>query len=303
MPNLPQAPSMQWAPRKWLAALLGFFFQWLGLLYVGRWRLALAYLLLWFVVTLIEMHFGLPGYFFVALSLLCSVHAYRIAVKAPPVAVRPWYGRWCGIIGVGAGPFLMVLLLRAFLIEPFRTPSAAMAPTYQIGTIFLVKKGGYGHFGTFGVFLTHRPPSAPVRRGTVLVFESPVNSGQNFVKRVVGIPGDAVSYKGKVLYVNGVTTRKQETSAGDRLIVREELDGQSYETLINPQRPAEDFEVTVPSNHYFLLGDNRDGSNDSRRFGPVKGELLIGEAVYVFHKGTKQAVYGLLPQGPSEVNR
>lgn len=280
---------MQWTPRKWLAALLGFFLQWLSFLYVGRWRLAGAYLLLWFVAVLIELHFGVPGYSSVALSVLCSVHAYRIAAKAPPVAGRPWYSRWYGIVGVAAGAFSVFFLFRAFLLEPFRMPSSAMAPTYERGTVFLVEKAGYGHFGTFGLFLTHRPPSTPVHRGTVVVFESPVSPGHNFVKRVIGIPGDTISYKDKTLSINGVAVTREATSAGDRVIVREELEGRSYETLINPQRAAVDLEITVPSNHYYLVGDNRDGSDDSRRFGPVKAELLIGEVVYVFHKGAQLA--------------
>lgn len=277
---------MEWKPNKWLAALLGLLFQWIAFLYVGRWRLALAFIAVGIVLALMGLRFGASDYSLLAVSVFSSVLAYRIASKAAPVSVRPWFGRWYGMLGIIGTLILFIVLLRAFLIEPFRMPSTAMAPTLDVGTIVLVSKVGYGSFGTYGVVLTRGAPSASVPRGALVVFESPVNPGQYFVKRVVGIPGDAIAYKDKRLAINGQSvTINEENSEGTEAIIREAIDGKAYRTVVNRQRPAVDWEVTVSPNHYFFMGDNRDASDDSRRFGAVDAKLLIGVVVYVFHSG------------------
>src|SRR5258706_1929638 len=275
---------MDWKQNKWLAAVLGLFLQWMAFLYVGRWRLALAFIAVAIALVPLEQRFVGSDYSLLALGVFSSVLAYRIAAKAAPVSALPWFGRWYGMLGIGGPLIVCFVLLRAFLIEPFRMPSGAMAPTLDVGTTFLVSKAGYRTFGTFGVVLTRGAPSTPVPRGAVVVFESPAQPGVLFVKRVVGLPGDAIVYKDKHLAVNGRSVTQNEENS-TKAIVREEIDGTAYRTLVDKQRPAVDWQVTVSPNHYFFMGDNRDASYDSRHFGAVSAELLIGRVVHVFHSG------------------
>jgi signal peptidase I len=277
---------MDWKPNKWLAAVLGLLLQGVAFLYIGRWRLALAFIAAGILLNLTELRFGGSGYSLLALSVFASILAYRTATKAAPVTVRPWFGRWYGMLGIAGTLIFSIVLLRAFLIEPFRMPSNAMAPTLDMGTTFLVSKIGYRTFGTYGVVLTRGAPSTSVPRGALVVFESPAKPGVLFVKRVVGLPGDAIVYKDKRLAINGRNaTQSEESSDGKTAIVREEIDGTVYRTIVNKQQPAVDWQVTVSSNHYFFMGDNRDASADSRHFGAVSGELLVGQVVHVFHSG------------------
>ena len=208
--------------------------------------------------------------------------AFWLATKAEP-RVRPWYSRWYGMLAVYAGLFAIVAPIRAFLVEPFSVPSAAMEPSVPMGSYLIVSKLGYRHFGTFGVTISRGPPAREPNRGAIVVFEAPTVPGKHFFKRVLGLPGDTVAFTNKIASVNGNTLAK-ETNNG---FVLEELDGVEYQTQINEKRPAADFEEVVPPGHYFMVGDNRDGSDDSRRFGAVPGELLLGEVVYVIRRGRR----------------
>lgn len=180
---------------------------------------------------------------------------------------------------------LIVLLLRGFLAEPFRIPSGSMLSTLEIGDFILVNKFAYGI----------RPPVwnrklidiADPERGDVMVFRYPENPSIDYIKRVVGVPGDEVAYYNKVLYINGKRIEQEPQGvyqAGFPNIKRfkERLDEVEHDILVNVMYPAGDFVVTVPENSYFVLGDNRDNSRDSRFWGFVPDENLVGKAFMIW---------------------
>jgi signal peptidase I len=183
---------------------------------------------------------------------------------------------------------LLVLLLRSFLAEPFRIPSGSMRPTLLEGDFILVNKFTYGlRDPVFNVkFL---PVGAP-RRGDVVVFRYPLDPSKDFIKRVVGLPGDRISYRNKQLSVNGAAMPQDtdgvytgnDSSAGVLYRFEEELGPVRHRILVNPARQAEDFEVQVPEGHYFMMGDNRDGSDDSRRWGMMPERNLVGKAFFIW---------------------
>jgi signal peptidase I len=183
---------------------------------------------------------------------------------------------------------LLVLLLRSFLAEPFRIPSGSMIPTLLPGDFILVNKFTYGLRDP--VFHTRFLALGAPRRGDVVVFRYPVDPSKDFIKRVVGLPGDRIAYRNKQLWVNGEAMPLDAVgvyTAGGSLpgvVYRfeEALGPAQHHVIVNPARPAEDFEVEVPEGQYFMMGDNRDGSDDSRRWGTVPERNLVGRAFLVW---------------------
>jgi len=185
---------------------------------------------------------------------------------------------------------LAVFLIRSFLAEPFRIPSGSMLPSLHIGDFILVNKFSYGI----------RLPVANVklvdlggpRRGEVIVFRFPTDPSINYIKRVVGVPGDRVVYKDKQLTVNGVPMPLKDarpyalthTDGGTAVLVRraEELDGVRHDILLSDRPDDGPMDVSVPPGHYFVMGDNRDQSNDSRYWGFVPDENLVGRAFFIW---------------------
>lgn len=182
-----------------------------------------------------------------------------------------------------------VLVLRSFIAEPFRIPSGSMLPTLLIGDFILVNKFAYGlrdpvfHFK----FLDGAEP----QRGDVVVFRWPLDPSKDFIKRVVGLPGDRLSYRDKVLSINGVVQPQQadgvyslgESSLpGTQFRLSETLDTVEHRVLVNSARASDDFDYVVPEGEYFMMGDNRDGSDDSRRWGTVPARNLVGRAFFIW---------------------
>lgn len=194
--------------------------------------------------------------------------------------------------------FLFVLLLRAFVVEPFRIPSGSMMPTLLVGDFILVNKFAYGLRApvTKTKFIEVSDPE----RGDVVVFRYPTDPKLDYIKRLIGLPGDRIAYKNKTLYVNGKAMFQttlgayEPVGSGERSRgsweVKENLDGIEHSVLIDPRRP--DFppgcsvlargEITVPQGHFFMMGDNRDNSNDSRCWGFVPEENLVGKAFMIW---------------------
>ena len=184
---------------------------------------------------------------------------------------------------------LIVLLFRSFLFEPFKIPSGSMIPTLLIGDFIVVNKFSYGirlpvlNKKVFGV-------GAP-ERGDVVVFRYPIDPGVNFIKRAVGLPGDTVTYRDKQLFVNG--ERVTQTPAGrykssdvkcttpssDAVLFDEQLGEANHKILTHTNNRGRNGQWVVPEGHYFMMGDNRDRSNDSRAWGFVPEENLLGRAV------------------------
>ena len=183
---------------------------------------------------------------------------------------------------------LLVLLLRSFLAEPFRIPSGSMRPTLLEGDFILVNKFTYGlRDPVFNFkFLEFGAPA----RGDVVVFRYPLDPTKDFIKRVIGLPGDRIAYRNKQLTVNGEALPQAADgvytadgpSPGVQYRFEEEIGPVRHRILVNPARPAEDFEIDVPEGHYFMMGDNRDGSDDSRRWGMVPERNLVGRAFFIW---------------------
>ncbi len=181
---------------------------------------------------------------------------------------------------------VLVLVLRSFLGEPFRIPSGSMQPTLEIGDFILVNKFAYG----LRLPVTHwkfMDIGAP-RRGDVAVFRYPLDTRVDFIKRVVGLPGDHIVYRDKQLYINGELVPQSVLGAYGAFPLsviqrREEVIGEvPHELLVMPGRDTPELEFYVPEGRYFVMGDNRDNSNDSREWGMVPEDNLVGRAVVVW---------------------
>lgn len=181
---------------------------------------------------------------------------------------------------------LVVLVLRSFIIEPFQIPSGSMEPTLDVGDFIAVSKFSYGV--RLPVVHTKILETGDPARGDIMVFRFPGDESVNYIKRVVGVPGDRVRYQDKQLFINGEPVEKQLLDDGAdntpvRELYRESLGGISHHIFNNPAFPGPQMgEVTVPPGHYFVMGDNRDDSNDSRYWGFVPEENIVGRAFGVW---------------------
>jgi signal peptidase I len=188
---------------------------------------------------------------------------------------------------------LLVLVIRSFIAEPFRIPSSSMLPTLHIGDFILVNKFSYGI--RLPVINTKVLSLGEPERGDVIVFKYPNTKdgepGVDYIKRVIGLPGDRVGYFDKTVYVNGeaITQVKMEkpidliglTRTKSELRI-EQLANHQHQILVEPDRRLVEGEWTVAEGQYFVMGDNRDNSNDSRFWGTVPEDHLVGKAFFIW---------------------
>ena len=185
---------------------------------------------------------------------------------------------------------LVVLLLRSFLVEPFRIPSGSMMPTLLVGDFILVNKFSYGI--RLPVLNTKIIDVGEPQHGDVMVFRYPKNPSIDYIKRVIGLPGDRIAYYNKKLFINGEPIAQDQDGAyvgvgsgvsmsGAR-VFHEQLLGVEHNILIDEHRGTVEGEFVVPEGHYFVMGDNRDNSNDSRYWGFVPEENLVGKAFMIW---------------------
>jgi signal peptidase I len=195
---------------------------------------------------------------------------------------------------------LLALVIRSFIFQPFSIPSGSMRPTLLEGDYLFVSKFAYGyshHSLPFSPNLfAGRIWSAEPIRGDVAVFKFPPNPKLDYIKRVIGLPGDKIQMINGVLNINGVPVKREKNGVIDDVDVTEEMgpvdvyretlpNGVSYDTLdINPNSSTDNTrEFVVPEGHYFMMGDNRDNSSDSRlSVGFVPAENLVGRAKRIF---------------------
>lgn len=198
---------------------------------------------------------------------------------------------------------LLVLIIRSFIIQPFRVPTGSLEPTVMPGDFILVSQFSYGlRFPVWGwKFL----PLGEPRHGDIVVFHWPVDPSKDFVKRVIGLPGDHISYINKVLYINDQEMSQKfirytkDTNGGNSgswqvSVNEEDFFGKKHQIYVCAVNPIENrsgcpnstmqnfYDVVVPAGHYFMMGDNRDDSDDSRFWGFVPEENLVGKAFMVF---------------------
>ena len=204
---------------------------------------------------------------------------------------------------------LLVFLLRSFLVEPFKIPSGSMIPTLLVGDFILVNKFTYGI--RLPVINRKIIDINQPRRGEVMVFRYPENPTLDYIKRVVGVPGDHVEYRNKRLSINGALLPVEAVedfqyldgglSFVNAMRFRETLGEHRHSIIVNPEAPPlqlagvrqfpqrencdyneREFSCVVPPGHYFMMGDNRDSSSDSRYWGFVPEENIVGKAFLVW---------------------
>lgn len=300
-------------PNKWIALVLGIVAQPLGMLYVGAPWLALAALLIPLVIFILPgltpiASVAAAGLMTLVFYLACGGLAFWLARRFPAGARRRWYSRWYGMLGITAAFVVLVLSTRIFVAEPYRVPTSSMEPTLKAESILLVQKWGYGDLRTFGIRLGRTARTAPIERADLLVFNPPV-SKDFFMKRVIGLPGDLVVVRSGRVEVNGVPTRQRKL--GEYLLdelsepysrFAERLGEKDFEVLQSRRGEfpelSEDFpsvpgctanrhevRCKVPAGRYFVMGDNRDNSMDSRVFGTIAESDIVGKVVDVVTPG------------------
>ncbi|MBV8603515.1 MAG: signal peptidase I [Pelomonas sp.] len=226
-----------------------------------------------------------------------------VAVARERLLMQPWWLDWtAGLFPV----ILVVFLVRSFVIEPFKIPSGSMVPTLLVGDLIVVNKFHYGV--RLPVLDKKIIANHDVERGDVMVFRYPEDTSVDFIKRVVGVPGDTIRYADGKLTVNGQPAATEadgsfydEDSHTTRTRLLEQLGAVRHPLLLDPQGPhpfgpdpfplreacnyGPDYQsvtCTVPAGHYFMMGDNRDNSRDSRFWGFVPDENIVGKAVMVW---------------------
>ena len=184
---------------------------------------------------------------------------------------------------------LLVLVIRSFLYEPFRIPSDSMMPTLLDGDFIFVNKFTYGL--RLPVLNTEIVPLGEPQRGDVVVFRLPADPATNYIKRLVGLPGDHVVVREKRVYINDVLQDVQLDGYSEPYgstpraqIGLETLGDRQHRTLYIDERPSYDFDDVVPAGHFFFMGDNRDNSRDSRfpEVGYVPAGNVVGKAVRIW---------------------
>jgi signal peptidase I len=184
---------------------------------------------------------------------------------------------------------LIVLMIRSFLFEPFRIPSDSMMPTLLDGDFIFVNKFTYGL--RLPVVNTKIVALGDPQRGDVVVFRLPSDPATNYIKRLVGLPGDHIVVRDKRVYVNDVLQDvrldgmfEPFNSTPLAQVGVESLGDREHRTLYIAERPSVDFDDVVPAGHYFFMGDNRDNSRDSRfpEVGFVPADNVVGRAVRIW---------------------
>jgi len=225
-----------------------------------------------------------------------------VAQARARLLMQPWWLDWtAGLFPV----IITVFVLRSFLFEPFKIPSGSMIPTLLVGDLILVNKFTYGL--RLPVLNTKITEGEKPQRGDVMVFRYPPNPSLDYIKRVVGLPGDTVAYLNKRLTINGVVQPTQavpaffeEDSMRYFKQFEETLGGHVHRLLNDDDRPAfvpgadpfvgregcsytvEGVTCKVPPGQYFMMGDNRDNSMDSRYWGFVPEKNIVGKAIFIW---------------------
>jgi signal peptidase I len=188
--------------------------------------------------------------------------------------------------------FILALFIRSFIVQAFKIPSGSMIPTLLIGDHLIVNKFIFG----FEVPLTLKKvlPMSKPEKGEIIVFRFPSDPTKDFIKRVVGVPGDKIRMENKRLFINDVEVPRKligpyqysdmSSYPQNGILYEENLNGHAHKILLSDTIPslADNFDIVVPEGKYFCMGDNRDRSNDSRYWGFVDFNLVRGKAMIIY---------------------
>ncbi len=286
--------QQSWKPKRWLATLLSLLLGGTGMLYACNFKWYLFYALTPLLLVAL-IYFAVGNIFLLGLAnlfalvnlvsiVVCTAHTFKICSRFQPIIQRPWYSHWWGIFGIYLLIIVPIVIIRAFFFEPFHIPARSMAPTYNKGDYIIISKFGYGNYGTYGVNFFHAIPSKTIQRGDVVVFSYPPDPKIDYIKRVIGVPNDKLSYTNKTLTINGkrlnTEALPQENERGREILIKESYENTSWRIINIAGMPSIDFELVVPANSYFVMGDNRDNSRDSRHWGVVPAENVKGKVIY-----------------------
>lgn len=238
-----------------------------------------------------------------SLVILCGAVILVCRLMFPTLAARdpePWYLDYARSF---FPVLLIVFVLRGFVAEPFRIPSGSMLPTLEVGDFILVNKFSYGI--RLPILHSKLMEVDQPERGDIMVFRFPGDNKTNYIKRVIGVPGDSVEYRNKRLFINGKLIESVEDGVYTPFPMKgKEIEMNRYTQAIPAAHAAGDEEniaeysilhdrtryssrnrvSKVPPGHYFMLGDNRDHSQDSRYWGFVPEENIVGKAFFIwFH--------------------
>ena len=237
-----------------------------------------------------------------ATGIIWAIDRFYARKLRPAGAPDPW---WVEYGGSFFPIILVVFFLRSFVVEPFKIPSGSMIPTLLVGDFILVNKFTYGI--RLPIINTMIVAMNEPKRGDVMVFRYPMDPALDYIKRVVGLPGDKVVYRNKQLTVNGVeqslkalpdylhkdklyySPQFMETLGGGEHHILNEKDAPAYVPFVtqfpfreNCNYNTDGFSCTVPTGHYFMMGDNRDASSDSRVWGFVPEANIVGKAFVIW---------------------
>lgn len=286
------------APRSdrtmWVAVLLGLLAPPLGMLFLGRaWR-ALIYFLVQLALYVVGHAADASAWWpaaawtfppLVAFHGLVAFDAWRI-VRAHGRRMT-WYARWPSLVVIATLVWFGALGFTRHVLQPFNIAAASMAPTLIQGDQVLVRP-------------LSDDDKLRLTRGDVVVFRLAGVGDETYVKRVVGVPGDVIRYEGQQIWINGValgrTTVKSAAVVGFQprwLAVPhylEHVDDRQYEIMIAQPDEGPKGEVTVPPEHYFMFGDNRSYSNDSRFLGSVPAQAILGKPALIWWSAVTEGI-------------
>ena len=201
----------------------------------------------------------------------------------------------------------IVLIIRSFVFEPYRIPSGSMIPTLVVGDFILVKKYHYGLRMPIvnNIIVENNKPNY----GDVIVFQYPLDKKISYIKRVIALPGDKIDYLDKVVYVNDKKYSNTNITPsmisledlGDNIVSTENNGTQTYNILKN-KNTGQNFTYIVPNETYFVLGDNRDNSNDSRYWGPVPESNIVGKAFMIWMFWNTESDYSISDRIGKSIN-
>lgn len=300
-----------WRPRAWLIVVFALFVQQFVFLYVNRVKTFWIYTFALLVIVALSMNIWSPqwlpewlisiarGVFLIA----CLVHSLLIGRNYDVSQSRSWFAHGGRTSLAVLFTFLPILITRTFFYESFTIPAGSMSPTLKVGHHIVIEKFGYGNYRLFGLPVLQMKSRNKPKRGDIIVFQYPPNPSVDYVKRVIGLPGDKVVYKNNVLTLYPKCQVRQsctnivesKTNRTDllTLYIDETIGDKDYRIQRNIGAPAleqhyfrqDGQEVgvwIVPEGQYFVMGDQRDNSLDSRYWGFVPQQNIIGKFVLVW---------------------